>query len=325
MINNVDNTAFNEALNKSFRKKIPKELFHSLANLLTLDYTLRLQNIKALDLHITECITRLKKYLSEKIIKDRSFRIVMLLFIAAISPEDSFNTKRNSTRENTAEVVANAMTQTDFSEYSNLEKEVISATIKHLLMSNPLLDMINFIRIEHKLIKEIISTILLNSKQKPINDITTELDIGSLVEKSVALDKKVSNFKRNITNITAASVAISSLIITAGVSTFLILPAAILSIKYGTKLGNKLSDKLIDNNKSINREKHSIDKIKSNIISNIQPLGAKLLPSLEDSTILEKLNNQELDMIKNQVFSSKSKTNQVGQQSIKKVSRQNYK
>ena len=174
-------------------------LCSSLANLLAIDYTGRLNSSISLDTYINECSLRIKKNLGLKVITDESFSSVMTLFTIAITPEKDIDTDDDKSKDKSQDALIDTIITTYFNDLAPEEVAIIKTLIKDLLNGKDGKEMMNVASSNPKLFYSIIVTAVRekNKSEEVLESVRNNLSNALVISKHK--DQKQSTLK-NIVN-----------------------------------------------------------------------------------------------------------------------------
>lgn len=260
------------------KKRISEELFNNitkhacltLANIIAIDYEIRLKSTPEIDVHISNCIGKLRVFLGQKVITDDSFSTVLMLFSVAISP-DEYQDGDNILNKS-EDIIIDTLISTNFAKANSEERKVIKQVLKDLLAARNSYELTNFIQLE----PEIFCTTVMHAVKKYQNpkEVSTNarLEINRIVNVAVKHNKKIEIFKQATSKIiTAISVlAVGAIsVATAGATfAFMVVPASILAIEYAPKIGEKIGGVILSQDKSMNVQEGKITALKTNLWKN---------------------------------------------------------
>ncbi|WP_342271474.1 RP853 family protein [Candidatus Tisiphia endosymbiont of Parasteatoda lunata] len=302
------------------KKRISEELFNNitkhacltLANIIVIDYEIRLKSTPEIDVHISNCIGKLRVFLGQKVITDDSFSTVLMLFSVAISP-DEYQDGDNILNKS-EDIIIDTLISTNFAKANSEERKVIKQVLKDLLAARNSYELTNFIQLEPK----IFCTTVMHAVKKYQNpkEVSTNarLEINRIVNVAVKHNKKIEIFKQATSKIiTAISVlAVGAIsVATAGATfAFMVVPASILAIEYAPKIGEKIGGVILSRDKSMNVQEGRITALKTNLWKNNKDFLSQQ-QAVERNVSMQELDSQiksvvnlksnKLNIIKDQV------------------------
>ncbi|WP_341752130.1 MULTISPECIES: RP853 family protein [unclassified Candidatus Tisiphia] len=302
------------------KKRISEELFNNitkhacltLANIIAIDYEIRLKSTPEIDVHISNCIGKLRIFLGQKVITDDSFSTVLMLFSVAISP-DEYQDGDNILNKS-EDIIIDTLISTNFGKANSEERKVIKQVLKDLLAARNSYELTNFIQLE----PEIFCTTVMHAVKKYQNpkEVSTNarLEINRIVNVAVKHNKKIEIFKQATSKIiTAISVlAVGAIsVATAGATfAFMVVPASILAIEYAPKIGEKIGGVILSQDKSMSVQEGKITALKTNLWKNNKEFLSQQRV-VEHNVSMQKLDSQiksvvnlksnKLNIIKDQV------------------------
>ncbi|WP_341755090.1 RP853 family protein [Candidatus Tisiphia endosymbiont of Ptychoptera albimana] len=302
------------------KKRISEELFNNitkhacltLANIIAIDYEIRLKSTPEIDVHISNCIGKLRVFLGQKVITDDSFSTVLMLFSVAISP-DEYQDGDNILNKS-EDIIIDTLISTNFGKANSEERKVIKQVLKDLLAARNSYELTNFIQLE----PEIFCTTVMHAVKKYQNpkEVSTNarLEINRIVNVAVKHNKKIEIFKQATSKIiTAISVlAVGAIsVATAGATfAFMVVPASILAIEYAPKIGEKIGGVILSQDKSMSVQEEKITALKTNLWKNNKEFLSQQRV-VEHNVSMQKLDSQiksvvnlksnKLNIIKDQV------------------------
>lgn len=304
------------------KKRISEELFNNitkhacltLANIIAIDYEIRLKSTPEIDVHISNCIGKLRVFLGQKVITDDSFSTVLMLFSVAISPDAVEYQDRDNILNKSEDIIIDTLISTNFGKANSEERKVIKQVLKDLLAARNSYELTNFIQLE----PEVFCTTVMHAVKKYQNpkEVSTNarLEINRIVNVAVKHNKKIEIFKQATSKIiTAISVlAVGAIsVATAGATfAFMVVPASILAIEYAPKIGEKIGGVILSQDKSMSMQEEKITALKSNLWKNNKEFSSQQR-AVEHNVSMQKLDSQiksvvnlksnKLDIIKDQL------------------------
>jgi hypothetical protein len=233
-------------------------LCRSVANLLSLDYIIRLNQKPELHTHINNCIRRLQKYLGTRVVLDHTLMESMELFIAAITEEDTDSAKDQKSQEQLIDALIESTIAQSFGNLSPQEQVVIRSVLKEIINSRDKKELLSMISSNPNLLQKLVmQTVKAESTEKEIAHNVTKHMKDMLVQ-----SKKIDEKQENIKTLFGKIAVSAGLLFTASLGMMfsglllpaMIVPAAIIAIKITPPIGKKIANKVIENNPQIMRE-----------------------------------------------------------------------
>ncbi|WP_425362581.1 RP853 family protein [Candidatus Tisiphia endosymbiont of Hybos culiciformis] len=284
---------------------ITKQACLTLANIIAIDYEIRLKLTPEIKVHIGNCIGKLRTFFGQKVITDDSFSTVLMLFSVAISPDAVDYQDRDNILNKSEDIVIGALINTNFGEANSEERGVIKQVIKDLLAAKNSYELTNFIQVE----PEIFRTTVMHAVKKyqnprEVSD-NVRLEMNRIVTVTAKHNKKMEIFKQATSKIiTAISVlAVGAIsVATAGATfAFMVVPASILAIEYAPKIGEKIGGMILSTDKSMSEQEQKITTLKNNLSKNNKEFLSKQ-QSVEYNAAKEHLLNSEVKSVINQKY-----------------------
>ena len=250
---NLDFQFFFYQIKAFLQDNINISLISILSNMLALDHSLRFMDMKNIpkEQYVEKSIKRLKIYLAGKFIENTDFSTAMNLFIIAISEEDVYTEDKTMLAEYIVENVVD-VSKEKLAESKKLIKRALEENqqeVFDLINSQPqkLSEILGSANKEHDLMSDIKKSNLDNqmANQQSIEDKSVYSLIGSGM---------------------VAAIGVATASIFGGIAPFIIIPAAILSLKMGAEAGEKVADKIYNHELKM----PAFDKISSVIQKKIE-------------------------------------------------------
>lgn len=318
MLKNIDVAAFKDPISQELSNNLDEKLCASLASILAIDYATRLES-KGITLdYVNTCISKLKRFLKSHVITDNSFSTALTLFTVAISPEDMNFKDKNSilNQEQSQDASIDAIVGMHFDGYSKQEQGQIKLILKSMLAHLSPKEILNYFASDPQVLKNIVSNALKTSaKQQEMNDYALG-EINKIFQKNIALESKSNRFKQMAATIatSVASLAVmTSCALVGGIALPIVLiPTAVLSLKFAPVIGEKLGETILNYDKSFNLEKKNFQTIKNNIVNavvqapDIEQQQTKDLTKGKSLDEMSQVHTNELAAIKDELQAHKS-------------------
>ncbi|MCC8371650.1 MAG: RP853 family protein [Rickettsia endosymbiont of Pseudomimeciton antennatum] len=284
---------------------ITKQACLTLANIIAIDYEIRLKSTPEIKVHINNCIGKLRAFFGQKVITDDSFSTVLMLFSVAISSSPVDYQDRDNILNKSEDIVIDTIINTNFGEANSEERGVIKQVVKDLLAAKNSYELTNFIQVE----PEIFHTTVMHAVKKyqnpqEVGD-NVRLEMNRIVTVAAKHNKKMEIFKQATSKIiTAISVlAVGAIsVATAGATfAFMVVPASILAIEYAPKIGEKIGGMILSADKSISEQEQKITTLKANLSKNNKEFLTKQ-QSVEYNVAKEHLLNNGITSVANQKY-----------------------
>lgn len=310
---NIEDLAVAEkTISANFANNITNHACLTLARIIAIDHKIRLNSIPKITLHLNNCICKLKNFLRQKVLTDDSFSTVLTLFAVAISPEVT-DFQDNNIVQKSENIIIDTLINIHFPNISIKEKNNIKLILKNLFSAKNSYEIINLIQTE----PEIFQTTVMSALKKYQNLIEINKQIKSDLDKIADITsthyKKIEILRQAASKIITAvcTVAVGAITVaTAGASSALIvIPAAILAVKYAPKIGEKIGDGILSIDKSVINQQEKINWLKTNINKNNKEFLIK--EQLLAKSSIDKINqlhteiqtsNIKVDNIKNPIL-----------------------
>lgn len=304
ILDKTDISIFIKAINNSLSNNLSPPLCLSLANIIAIDYVIRLNSAPIIQQYANICAQKLRSFLGQKVMLDDSFSTVLTLFSIAISKEELTLKDNNNVKQQLPDVAQDVVIETliamHFDDITEPDKQTLKLLFKDLLTGINHYEIMNYIQSEPALLRNAVMQAMKKSKKQQEINLHFRLEINKTLIISAGLEKKISLLTQVVSKIVTAicGLAVGGLgVLTAGAALSVVLvPACILAIKYGPKLGEKLGEAILNLDSNIKFEKNRIFSIKS------------------DSY---KTSQQFIEQIKNDIAAEKTKTETVDLQEIK--------
>lgn len=266
ILNNVNTNLFKKDIVNNFVNNLTKSTCSTIANMLAIDYTLRLNSKLEAEKYINKCISRLKNYLGMRVINDDNFSIALELFAIMITSEDENEQNKNNILEQSQDIIAENLVELYFGDekINSTEKEKIKNIFKALLKEKSFDKIINYAESHKKLFKA--SVMYAMKKYNNIYEATTYInkEFNKILKMSLAFTKKNNIFKQATGKIAGAVCALlvgAISVATAGAAfAIIVVPVSIFAVRYAPELGEKIGELILNNDNAIKLEQSNIDK-----------------------------------------------------------------
>lgn len=290
-IDNINTTLFKKEIVNNFINNLTRITCSTLANMLAIDYAIRLNSKPETKTYINTCILRLKNYLRSYVINDDSFSVAVKLFVIMITPENENN--QHNISEQSQNIIAENLVEMYFGteKISSEEKVKIRNVFKALLKEKNFDDIINYAYTHTKLFRA--SLIYAVNKYNSPNEINSYIrqEFSKVLEISSEFTRKSNIFKQATGKIAGAICALlvgAISVATAGAAlSIMVVPASIFAMKYAPKFGEKIGELILNNDKAIKLEQNNINKIIQKMHNNNENLlSQEKRKNLNKSTII---------------------------------------
>ncbi|XVN42637.1 MAG: RP853 family protein [Candidatus Rickettsia vulgarisii] len=243
----------------------------TLARIIAIDHKIRLKSIPKIRIHLNDCIYKLKSFLGQKVLTDDSFSTILTLFAVAISPETT-DFQDDNILQKSENIIIDTLINIHFPNVNTKEKNNLKLILKNLFSAKNSYEIINLIQTE----PEIFQTTVMSALKKHQNLIEINQQVKSDFDKIVNIAsthyKKIEIFRQVTSKVITAicTVAVGTITVaTAGASSALmVVPAAILVVKYTPKIGETIGERILSIDKSVINEQEKINLLKTNINKN---------------------------------------------------------
>lgn len=310
VLNNINTNLFKKNIVNNFVNNLTKSTCSTIANMLAIDYTLRLNSKSEAEKYINKCISRLKNYLGMRVINDDNFSVALELFAIMITSEDENEQNKNNILEQSQDIIAENLVEVYFGDekINSTEKEKIKNIFKTLLKEKNFDKIINYAESHKKLFKA--SVMYAMKKYNNIDEATIYIkkEFNKILEMSLAFTQKSNIFKQATGKIAGAVCALlvgAISVATAGAAfSIIVVPASIFAVRYAPELGEKIGGLILNNDNAIKLEQSNIDKFmktlqndKESLLSqektkNIK-LNIKVSPSQINAKLTKKVVNEK--------------------------------
>ncbi|WP_410526108.1 RP853 family protein [Rickettsia endosymbiont of Gonocerus acuteangulatus] len=274
-MNNIDTNLFKKDIINNFINNLTEITCSTLANMLAIDYEIRLNSKPEAKKYINACISRLKNHLRLRVINDDSFSLALKLFVILITPEGENN---QNISEQSQDIVAENLVEMYFGaeKISSEEKLKIKNVFKVLLKEKNFDEIINYAQSYVKLFRTSLRYGI--NKYKTPNEISVYIQqkFSKVLEISSELTRRSNLFKQTTGKIAGAACALlvgAISVATAGAAfSIVVLPVSIFAVKYAPKIGEKIGELILNNDKAIKLEQNNINQIIAKISNNNENL-----------------------------------------------------
>lgn len=274
-MNNIDTTLFKKDIINNFINNLTEITCSTLANMLAIDYAIRLNSKPEAKRYINICISRLKNYLRLRVINDDSFSLALKLFVIMITPEDENN---QNISEQSQDIVAENLVEVYFGveKISSEEKTKIKNVFKVLIKEKNFDEIINYTQSYAKLFRTSLRYGI--NKYKTPNEISVYIqqEFSKVLEISSEFTRRSNFFKQTTGKIAGAACALlvgAISVVTAGAAfSIVVLPVSIFAVKYAPKIGEKIGELILNNDKAIKLGHNNINQIIAKISNNNENL-----------------------------------------------------
>ncbi|MCC8368542.1 MAG: RP853 family protein [Rickettsia endosymbiont of Oxypoda opaca] len=276
ILNNINSQLFKKDIMNNFIDNISSLTCSTLANIISIDYVIRLNSKPDAKKYIASCIHKLKTFLGHKVINDDSFSVALTLFAVAITPEDTNTAHKDNILEQSQDIVAENLVNIYFKDIviSDADKVAIKAVFKNLLKEKNSNNIINYIQSNPELFcSSVMYAIKKYQRQDEIN-LYIKKEIDKVLEISLEFTKKNNTFKQAAGKIASAicALAIGAISIATAGATFslIVIPTSIFAIKYAPQIGEKIGELILNNDSVIKSKEKEINEFKVEIQNNNQ-------------------------------------------------------
>ncbi|WP_341787390.1 RP853 family protein [Rickettsia endosymbiont of Cantharis rufa] len=310
ILNNVNTNLFKKDIVNNFVNNLTKSTCFTIANMLAIDYTLRLNSKLEAAKYINKCISRLKNYLGMRVINDDNFSIALELFAIMITSEDENEQNKNNILEQSQDIIAENLVEVYFGDekINSTEKEKIKNIFKALSKEKSFEKIINYAESHKKLFKA--SVMYVMKKYNNIDEATTYInkEFNKILEMSLALTKKSNIFKQTTGKIAGAVCAllVGAISVAAAGAAFaiVVVPVSIFAVRYAPELGEKIGELILNNDNAIKLEQSNIDKFMKTLQNDKESLlsqektknikqNIKVAPSQINAKLTKKVVNEK--------------------------------
>ncbi|GAA5251928.1 RP853 family protein [Candidatus Rickettsia kedanie] len=266
VLNNINTNLFKKDIVNNFVNNLTQSTCSTIANMLAIDYTLRLNSKPEAEKYINKCISRLKNYLGMRVINDDNFSVALKLFAIMITAENENKQNKNNILEQSQDIIAEKLVEVYFGDekINSTEKEKVKNIFKTLLKEKNFDKIINYAESNKKLFKA--SVMYAMKKYNNIDEATIYIkkEFNKILEMSLAFTQKSNIFKQATGKIAGAVCALlvgAISVATAGAAfSIIVVPASIFAIRYAPELGEKIGGLILNNDNAIKLEQSNIDK-----------------------------------------------------------------
>ncbi|MGX6960737.1 MAG: RP853 family protein [Rickettsia endosymbiont of Pentastiridius leporinus] len=276
VLDNIDTTLFKKDINNNFINNLTKITLSTLANILAIDYVVRLNSKPEAKEYIQTCVLKLKNYLGLRVINDDDFSVALGLFAIMIAPDDKGEQDKNN--EQSQDIVAENLVEMYFGaeKISGAEKEKIKNVFKALLKEKNFESIINYAQSHAKLFRT--SIIYAINKYNSPNEISSYIrqEYNKILEVSLEFTKKSNIFKQYTGKIAGAICALlvgAISVATAGAAfSILVVPASIFAVRYAPSLGEKIGELILSKDNAVKLEQSKIYRFMEKLQTNKESL-----------------------------------------------------
>ncbi|MCZ6901529.1 MAG: RP853 family protein [Rickettsia endosymbiont of Ixodes persulcatus] len=278
ILNNVNTNLFKKDIVNNFVNNLTKSTCSTIANMLAIDYTLRLDSKLEAEKYINKCISKLKNYLGMRVINDDNFSVALELFAIMITSEDENEQNKNNILEQSQDIIAKNLVEVYFGDekINSTEKEKIKNIFKTLLKEKNFDKIINYAESHKKLFKA--SIMYAMKKYNNIDEATTYIkkEFNKILEMFLAFTQKSNIFKQATGKIAGAVCALlvgAISVATAGAAfSIIVVPASIFAVRYAPEIGEKIGELILNNDNALKLEQSNIDKFIKTLQNNKESL-----------------------------------------------------
>lgn len=271
IFNIADLAVAEKVINSALVNNITNHACLTLARIIAIDHKIRLKSTPKITTHLNNCIYKLKSFLGQKVLTDESFSTILMLFAVAISPETT-NFQDNNILQKSENIIIDTLINIHFPDVNIEGRNNIKSILKNLFSAKNSYEIMNLIDTE----PEIFQTTIMSALKKYQNLIEINQQIKSDLDKIARITsthyKKIEIFKQATSKIITAicTVAVGAITVaTAGASSALmVVPAAILAVKYAPRIGESIGKGILSIDKSLIHEEEKINWLKTNINKN---------------------------------------------------------
>ncbi|MCC8417559.1 MAG: RP853 family protein [Rickettsia endosymbiont of Bryobia graminum] len=271
VFNIADLTLAEKIISATLVNNITSHACLTLARIIAIDHKARLKSIPEIRTHLNNCIYKLKSFLGQKVLTDDSFSTILTLFAVAISPETT-DFQDNNILQKSENILIDTLINIHFPDVNIKEKNNIKLILKNLFSAKNSYEIINLIQAE----PEIFQTTIMSALKKYQNLIEINQQIKSDLDKIANITsthyKKIEILRQAASKIITAicTVAVGAITVatTGASSALMVVPAAILAVKYAPKIGESIGARILSIDKSLINEQEKINWLKTNINKN---------------------------------------------------------
>ncbi|MCC8416623.1 MAG: RP853 family protein [Rickettsia endosymbiont of Gnoriste bilineata] len=305
IFNSINISICRKSICEELINNITKQACLTLANVIAIDYEIRLKSTPEIKVHINNCIGKLRAFFGQKVITDDSFSTVLILFSVAISADAVDYQDRDNILNKSEDIVIDTIINTNFGEANSEEKGVIKQVVKDLLAAKNSYELTNFIQVEPEIFRTtVMHSVKKYQNPKEVSD-NIQLEMNRIVTVTAKHNKKMEIFKQATSKIiTAISIlAVGAIsVATAGATfAFMVVPASIIAIEYAPKIGEKIGGMILSADKSMSEQEQKITTLKTNLSKNNKEFLTKQ-QSVECNIAKEHLLNSDIKSVANQKY-----------------------
>ncbi|AFC70647.1 RP853 family protein [Rickettsia australis] len=310
VLNNINTNLFKKDIVNNFVNNLTQSTCSTIANMLAIDYTLRLNSKPEAEKYINKCISRLKNYLGMRVINDDNFSVALELFVIMITSENENEQNKNNILEQSQDIIAENLVEVYCGDekINSTEKEKVKNIFKTLLKEKNFDKIINCVESNKKLFKA--SVMYAMKKYNNIDEATIYIkkEFNKILEMSLAFTQKSNIFKQATGKIAGAVCALlvgAISVATAGAAfSIIVVPASIFAVRYAPELGEKIGGLILNNDNAIKLEQSNIDKFMKTLQNDKESLlsrkktknieqNIKVSPSQINATLTKKVVNEK--------------------------------
>ena len=310
ILNNVNTNLFKKDIVSNFVNNLTKSTCSTIANMLAIDYTLRLNSKPEAEQYINKCIYTLKNYLGMRVINDDNFSVALELFAIMITSEDANEQNKHNILEQSQDVIIANLVEVYFGDekINSTEKAKIKNVFKTLLKEKNFDKIIDYAESHKKLFKA--SVMYAMKKYNNIDEATIYIkkEFNKILAMSLAFTQKSNIFKQATGKIAGAVCALlvgAISVATAGAAfSIIVVPASIFAVRYAPELGEKIGGLILNNDNAIKLEQSNIDKFMKTLQNDKESLlsqektknikqNIKVYPSQINAKLTKKVVNEK--------------------------------
>ncbi len=269
---NTTNIAISEKIiRQNLINNLPEYICSMLACIISIDHEIRLKSIPQLTIHLNNCIYKLKHFLGKKVLADDNFTTILMLFAVAISPDIIDFQQQDNILNKSEDIIISTLISIYFKQTTLEEQNTIKLVLQILLRAKNNHQLINYLQVEPKIFCTIIRGAIKkhqNLKSQNLIAIHNQIniDLKGIVNITASHSKKVEQFKQISSKMVTAicAIAIGAVTVATAGATFalLVVPTAILAVKYAPKIGEKIGRMILNSDKSMLNEQKKINELK---------------------------------------------------------------
>ncbi|AAU04296.1 RP853 family protein [Rickettsia typhi] len=277
VLNNVNTNLFKKDIVNNFVNNLTESTCSTIANMLAIDYTLRLNSKPEAEKYIKTCVARLKSYLGMRVINDDNFSVALELFAIMIYEYENEQNKDNIL-EQSQNIIATNLVEVYFADekITSAEKEKITNIFKTLLKEKNFDKIINYAESHKKLFKMSVMYAMKKYNDIDQSTICIKQEFSKILDMSLAFTQKCNIFKQTTGKIVGAVCALlvgAISVATAGAAfSIIVVPTSIFAIRYAPALGEKIGELILNNDNVIKLEQSNIEKFMKTLQNNKENL-----------------------------------------------------